>query len=185
MYANDKEVLAVLVEVLEDSIKSFGDDFADRKLHAQAAIQACNALLVKTEARVDQGPKGPSGSVGPVVPVPNADACHLKPYLLDYSALPLPDETDDLFMNDQFDLNVEIARAKEQPFFNTFMAWMRHSYDVEDDFEFGNADHGDPADHFNDYVNFLLESGHGKRACSVEDRFGFVFNTLSFSAIRS
>lgn len=179
VFVSDKDLLEVLVDVLEDSIKSFGSgegaDFSDRKKHAEAAIQVCNLFRVKTEADSEQGGKG---SVGLTVPNVN-DVHHSNPVLLDYSALPLPAQIDDLYMNDEFDLNAEIARAKEQPFFKAFLTWMHQELDIEDDFEFGNADHGDPADHFNDYMTWLVRSGYGKHV--TEDGFGFVFNTLSFS----
>ena len=177
-FVNNKECMDQLKESLQSSIVAFeaceGDSFAKRAGHAKTALEVLSRLEVKDEhdTRDMSLPSGEAEEVKSSLEVtecPNdgdqkgADgvfATGVTGKHVDY--FNLPKDVDLLFCDDDIDLESEIRRAKNHPQYNDFKVWAMNKFELEEsDWMFGENDAGDD---FKDFVEWLVESGHGKFA---------------------
>ena len=166
-----------LKESLQSSIVAFeaceGDSFAKRANHAKTALQVLSRLDVKREHDVHDAtpPRGEAEEVGSSLEVEapetdqNVAVTQVSPTgvtgkRIDY--FNLPKDVDSLFCDDDIDLASEILRAKANPHYNDFKVWAMNKFELEEsDWMFGE---NDPGDDYKDFIEWLLESGHGKLA---------------------
>ncbi len=183
-FVNNKECMDQLKESLQSSIVAFeaceGDSFAKRAGHAKTALEVLSRLEVKDEhdARDMALSSGEAEEVKSsleleVAEYPNGSdqkctktgvdgvfAAGVTGKHVDY--FNLPKDVDSLFCDDDIDLESEIRRAKNHPQYNDFKVWAMNKFELdESDWMFGENDAGDD---FKDFVEWLVESGHGKFA---------------------
>lgn len=173
-FVQNAECMSSLLESLQHSVTAFeaseGEAFAKRAAHAHTAIKVLTYLDVKTEQEPDpQVPREsqslahevrsspPDSSPEKVSPVAVAGVGFKT---IDY--FNLPRDVDTLFCDDQIDLDREIVRAKARPHYDDFKVWAFAKFDLtESDWSFGD---NDPGEDYKDFVDWLLESGHGRLA---------------------
>ena len=178
-FVKNKECMDGLKESLQSSIVAFeaceGDSFAKRANHAKTALEVLSRLNVKQEHDVHDAapPSGEAEEVRSSLEVEatensqdqNGAVTQVSPTgvtgkLIDY--FNLPKDVDSLFCDDDIDLASEILRAKANPHYNDFKVWAMNKFDLEEsDWMFGE---NDPGDDYKDFIEWLLESGHGKLA---------------------
>ena len=123
---------------------------------AEAAASLSSSAIVQTTV-----PASVSSSHQPQPPAPVVSADHVIDYMN------LPNEFDDLFAEENVNIDAELVRARSSPHFATFWESLKKKYGEEygadPNFVWGSPDCEDPGESLKEWLAFLVESKLAKQ----------------------